>query len=164
MREGEIMSKAERVIFDFRNVFNKMVWLNKIKMEESLKGFKPSEVHFIEYIGGNADSNVTRLADAFYMTNGAISKIAKKLTEKGVIESYQKPDNKKEIYFCLTAQGKETYKIHEKLHKEFRERDRAVFEQLSEEQFDNMLSFAESYSRHLDAEIKKIGRRGVGSE
>lgn len=91
------------------------------------------------------------------MTRGAISKLTKKLIQKGLIESYQKSDNKKEIYFKLTEQGKVIYKIHEDLHKEFQERDKAVFEQVTEEQFDSMLSFVEKYSRHLDAEIKKQG-------
>jgi len=91
------------------------------------------------------------------MTTGAISKITKKLIKKGIIESYQKPDNKKEIYFRLTEQGKVIYEIHEKLHKEFQERDKAVFEQVTVEQFDSMLSFVEKYSKHLDTEIKKMG-------
>lgn len=149
------MNKAEQVIRGFRDVYNKMVFLNKVKMEESLKDYKSSEVHCIEYIGSNADSNVTKLAESFYMTNGAISKLTKKLMKKGIIESYQKPENKKEIYFRLTEQGNAVYKIHEDLHQEFRERDKAVFEQVTEEQFDNMLRFVETYSRHLDAEIKK---------
>jgi DNA-binding MarR family transcriptional regulator len=151
------MNKEEQVITGFRDLFNKLVLLNKFKMEDSLKGYKSSEVHCIEYIGRNVDSNVTKLAESFYMTRGAISKIIKKLIEKGIIESYQKPDNKKEIYFRLTEQGKVIYKIHEKLHKEFQERDKAVFEQVTEEQFDSMLSFVEKYSSHLDAEIKKLG-------
>ena len=151
------MNKEQQVIMGFRDLFNKLVLLNKFKMEDSLKGYKSSEVHCIEYIGRNVDSNVTKLAESFYMTNGAISKLAKKLINKGIIESYQKPDNKKEIYFRLTPQGKVIYKIHEKLHKEFQERDKAVFEQVTEEQYDIMLSFAEKYSRHLDAEIKKQG-------
>lgn len=150
------MNKEEQVIMGFRDLYNKMVFLNK-KMEDSLKGYKSSEVHCIEYIGRNVDSNVTKLAESFYMTRGAISKITQKLIKKGIIESYQKPDNKKEIYFRLTEQGKVIYKIHEELHKEFRERDKAVFEQVTEEQFDSMLSFVEKYSRHLDAEIKKQG-------
>ena len=91
------------------------------------------------------------------MTRGAISKMTKKLIKKGVIESYQKPDNKKEIYFRLTEQGKAINKVHEELHKEFQERDKAVFEQVTEEEFDSMLDFVEKYSRHLDAEIKKQG-------
>lgn len=152
------MNKEEQVMNGFRELYNKLVWLNKDKMEEGLKGFKSSEVHCIEYIENNADSNVTQLAEAFYVTRGAISRMTKKLIQKGLVESYQKSENKKEIYFRLTEQGKEIYKIHENLHKEFQERDKAVFEQVTEEEFNSIISFVEKYSRHLDAEIKKQGR------
>jgi DNA-binding MarR family transcriptional regulator len=151
------MNKEEQVMNGFRELYNKLVWLNKDKMEEGLKGFKSSEVHCIEYIENNADSNVTQLAEAFYVTRGAISRMTKKLIQKGLVESYQKSENKKEIYFKLTEQGKEIYKIHENLHKEFQERDKAVFEQVTKEEFDSIISFVEKYSRHLDAEIKKQG-------
>ncbi|MFZ7759500.1 MarR family transcriptional regulator [Bacillus thuringiensis] len=151
------MNKEEQVMNGFRELYNKLVWLNKDKMEEGLKGFKSSEVHCIEYIENNADSNVTQLAEAFYVTRGAISRMTKKLIQKGFVESYQKSENKKEIYFRLTEQGKEIYKIHENLHKEFQERDKAVFEQVTEEEFNSIISFVEKYSRHLDAEIKKQG-------
>ncbi|HDR6258877.1 MarR family transcriptional regulator [Bacillus cereus] len=151
------MNKEEQVMNGFRELYNKLVWLNKDKMEEGLKGFKSSEVHCIEYIENNADSNVTQLAEAFYVTRGAISRMTKKLIQKGLVESYQKSENKKEIYFRLTEQGKEIYKIYENLHKEFQERDKAVFEQVTEEEFNSIISFVEKYSRHLDAEIKKQG-------
>lgn len=154
---GQDMNKEEKVIVGFRDLYNKIVWLNKDKMEDSLKGYNSSEVHCIEYIEKNVDSNVTKLAEAFYMTRGAISRITKKLIKKGLIESYQKSDNKKEIYFRLTEQGKVIYKIHEDLHKEFEERDKVVFDQVTEEEFDSILSFVEKYSRHLDTEIKKQG-------
>lgn len=151
------MNKEEQVKSGFREIYTKLVWLNKFKMEDRLKEFKSSEVHCIEYIGKNADTNVTKLAEAFYMTNGAISKIAKKLTKKGVIESYQKPDNKKEIYFKLTDRGRAVFDTHEALHKEFQERDRVVFEHVTSEQYSFMLELAEKYSKHLDAELKKQG-------
>lgn len=151
------MNKEEQVIMGFRDILNKIVSLNKPKMKDSLKGFKSSEVHCIGYIGRNVDSNVTKLAESFYMTRGAISKITKKLIKKSIIESYRKPYNKKEIYFRLTEQGKVINKVHEELHKEFQERDKAVFEQVTEEEFDIILSFVAKYSRHLDAEIKKQG-------
>jgi DNA-binding MarR family transcriptional regulator len=154
---GQAMNKEEQVIMGFTDLLNKWVSLNTFKMKASLKGYKSSEVHCIEYIGRNADSNVTKLAESYYVTRGAISKITKKLIKKGLIESYQKQDNKKEIYFRLTEQGKVINKVHEELHKEFQERDKAVFEQVTEEQFDIMLGFVERYSRHLDAEIKKEG-------
>ncbi|MED0874872.1 MarR family transcriptional regulator [Bacillus mobilis] len=151
------MNKEEQVMNGFRELYNKLVWLNKDKMEEGLKGFKSSEVHCIEYIENNADSNVTQLAEAFYVTRGAISRMTKKLIQKGLIESYQKSENKKEIYFRLTEQGKEIYKIHEDLHNEFQKRDKAVFEEITEKEFDSIISFVEKYSNHLDAEIKKQG-------
>lgn len=151
------MNKEEQVKMRFRDLYNKMSWLNKLKMENSFKDYKSSEVHCIEYIGRSADSNVTKLAEAFYMTRGAISKMTKKLIKKGAIESYQRADNKKEIYFRLTEEGQEIYKVHEKLHKEFQDRDKAVFEHVTEEQFDLMLNFIEKYNKHLDEEIKKQG-------
>ena len=151
------MNKEEQVLMGLRDLLNKMAFLNKFKMEESLKGYKSSEVHCIEYIGKNVDSNVTKLAESFYMTRGAISKLTKKLINKGIIESYQKPDNKKEIYFRLTHEGQAIYKVHDELHKEFQERDKIVFNEISEEQFESMLNFIERYCNHLDEEIKKQG-------
>ena len=151
------MNKEEQVETSFRDLLNKKYLLEKFKMEESLKGYKHTEIHCITYIGRNDDSNVTKLAESFYMTRGAISKITQKLIKKGIVESYQKPDNKKEVYFRLTEQGKAVYKIHEDLHKEFQERDKAIFEQVTEEQLDVMLGFVEQYSRHLDAEISNLG-------
>lgn len=151
------MDKEEQVLMGLRNLVNKMAWINKPKMEKRLEGYKSSEVHCIEYLGKNADSNVTRLAESFYMTTGAISKLTKKLIKKGVIESYKKPDNKKEIYFRLTKEGQKIFNIHEELHKEFQERDKSVFDKMSKEQYDSMISFMDSYSNHLDEEMKKIG-------
>ena len=151
------MTKEEQIITSFRSLVNKMASLNKFKMKDRLHGYQSSEVHCIEYIGKSADANVTKLAQTFYVTRGAISKLTKKLMEKGLIESYQKPSNKKEVYFRLSKQGKEIHKIHMNLHKEFQKRDKVVFAQVTEKQFDAMLRFAEMYSNHLDAEIEKLG-------
>ncbi|MBO0474569.1 hypothetical protein IGL98_000541 [Enterococcus sp. DIV0840] len=151
------MNKKEQTTLELRKLFNKLSWLNKQKMEEALKGYKPSEVHCIESIGKTVDPNVTKLADSLYMTRGAISKITKKLLKKDLIASYQKPENKKEIYFRLTEQGHRIFNIHETLHKEFRERDQVVFEDVTEKQFDDMLRFVEKYSEHLDEEMRKQG-------
>ncbi len=107
------MNKAEQVMIGFRDLYNKMASLNNLKIKDRIKGYqsyKSSEIHCIEYIGSNVDSNVTKLAESYYMTLGAISKLTKKLIKKGLIESYQKPDNKKEIYFRLTSQGKVIHK------------------------------------------------------
>lgn len=151
------MNKDEQLMAGFWDIFNKKIWLNSIKLKASLNGYSPSEIHCMEYIGESADSNVTELAGSFYMTKSAISKLTKRLIKKGLIESYQKPDNKKEIYFRLTEQGKLVNDIHKGLDKEFQERDKAVFEQVTDEQYEIMIRFAESYNKHLDMEIAKQG-------
>jgi Transcriptional regulators len=148
------MTKQNQLLKGFADIYNKTIFLNKFKMELKLKECKPSEVHCIEYIEKNSNSNVSKLADAFYMTRGAISKLTKKLIKKGYIESYQKVDNNKEIYFKLTEQGSIIYKIHEELHKEFSDRDKLVFKNLTDEQFDIIINFVENYNKHLDIEIK----------
>jgi len=160
------MNKEEQVITGIRDLYNKVGWLNKLKLnklepvkfklEGTLQRYTFSEISCIEYIGNNPDSNVTKLADLFYMTRGALSKMTKKLINKGIIESYQKPDNKKEIYFRLTEQGEVIFNIHDEMHNKFIERDKVVFEQITEEQINGILSFMEKYSKHLDAEIKKM--------
>lgn len=150
------MNKEELVLENFRDLFNKLSWLNKCKMEKVLSEYKPSEVHCMAYIENHEDTNVTKLAEAFYMTRGAISKLTKKLMDKGYIESYQKSENKKEIYFKLTEKGKEVNVLHESLHREFKERDKAVFAEIREEQYDAMLNFMARYSDHLDLEIAKL--------
>lgn len=147
------MEKAEKIIAEFKKVLNKTELLNKGKMENCLKGYTPTEVHFIEFIGNNENSNVTKLSDAFFMTSGAISKLYKKLITKGVIDSYQKPNNKKEIYFKLTDKGKAAYKIHKQLHQEFLLRDKFVFEQVTDSELELMLLFAKRYNEHLDGLI-----------
>jgi DNA-binding MarR family transcriptional regulator len=152
------MKKEELVVVKFRELINKLSWFNKIKMEDRLKGYKSVEVHYIECIGSHSEPNVTKIAEVLYMTRGAISKMTKKLEQKGLIESYQKPENKKEIYFRLTKSGQDVYDIHEKLHREFRDRDRVVFEGITEEQYDNMLAFIRKYNEHLDSEISKINQ------
>ncbi|EAD5843033.1 TPA: MarR family winged helix-turn-helix transcriptional regulator [Listeria innocua] len=150
------MDKNEQVMANVRDLFNKLAWINKVKMEKALEGYKPSEVHCIEFIAKNEDPNVTKLAEAFYMTKSAISKITKKLMDKGYIESYQKPENKKEIYFRLTTKGAEINQVHDNLHQEFLDRDKVVFEDVSDKQYEQVLQFVEKYSRHLDGEMKKI--------
>lgn len=150
------MDKEELVVSNFRKLINKYAWFNKVKMEESLKGYKSAEVHYIECIGKYLEPNVTKIAEVLYMTRGAISKMTKKLEQKGLIESYQKPENKKEIYFRLTKEGQDIYEIHEKLHKEFRDRDKVVFKGITDEQYDSMLAFIQRYDEHLDFEINKL--------
>lgn len=149
------MSKQEQLNAAFRDVLNKLSWLNGQEMKVAFEGLHSSEVHCIEYIGNHRDVNVTKLAEALYQTRGGISKITKKLTHKGIVSCFQKPDNRKEVFFRLTAQGEAIHAAHAALHQTFQARDKAIFEAMTDEQYKSMLQFAERYGRHLDLEIAK---------
>jgi Transcriptional regulators len=151
------MGKEEQAMISLWDMFKKRTWLDSYKMKDKLKGYNPSEIHCIAYVGENEDPNVTKLAESFNVTRGAISKLTKKLIKKGLIESYQKPDNKKEVYFKLTEQGMVICDIHEEMHREFKDRDKLFFEQVTKGQLDAILDFSKKYNKHLDTEINRLG-------
>lgn len=153
------MNKETQVIMGINNLYNKIGWLNKLKLEESIKAinlYTNSEIACIEYIGDNGDANITKLAKACFMTRSGLSKLTKKLEKKGLIERYKKIDNKKEVYFNLTKAGEEVYQLHEDMTNKFLERDRAAFDKTTENFLDEILIFFDDYDKHLDDELNKI--------
>ncbi|EAD7014243.1 MarR family transcriptional regulator, partial [Listeria monocytogenes] len=62
----------------------------------------------------------------------------------------------KEIYFRLTAKGAEINQVHDDLHQEFLDRDKVVFEDVTDAQYAEVLKFVDKYSRHLDNEMQKV--------
>lgn len=149
------MKEEDRILEGLRGIYNKLTLLNKSEMEVRLKGYTASEVHCIDYIGSHGDANVTKLADSCYMTNGAISKLTQKLMGRGVLESYQQPDNRKEVYFRLTEEGRRVYMIHNELHGKYQERDGRVFRETAPDQLHSVLDFIDRYNAHLDGELQK---------
>jgi len=98
--------------------------MNKMSRSESLpRDFGsgdllfPSEIHTLCFIGTMPGIRITDLAVQLGVTKGAISKIAKKMEEKGLIEKYREPGNDKEILLMLTPTGKKAYLGHEEYHK-----------------------------------------------
>lgn len=75
-----------------------------------------TEVHCIHWIGTLDHANVTKVSTEMGMTRGAISKICKKLLQKRLIESYQEPENNKNIYFRVAEDGKEIFEAHKIMH------------------------------------------------
>jgi DNA-binding MarR family transcriptional regulator len=143
------MDKRKMLMSELMDLFNEIVWLNKPELENTLKGYKLNEVELIEHIAKIPNANVTKLAAASYMTRGAISKLTKKLMNRGLIESYQASENKKEIYFKLTDTGNEVNKAHEELHELWLERDKEVFTDMKKEEFDTIFRFIGRYRQHL---------------
>lgn len=94
----------------------------------STKGLTLSEIHVIDCIGKNRLPNAKFVAEELDLTKGAISKINAKLLDKGYIKGTRLEDNKKEIYFTLTIQGKEIFEAHKKVHDIENEKIKVILE------------------------------------
>jgi DNA-binding MarR family transcriptional regulator len=125
-KEGVEMDKRQLLIEEYLDLANEIIHRNKPEMEKEFAGFTLNELEVIEHIGKIPDPNVTKLANASYMTRGAISKLTKKLIARGIINTYQSEENKKEIYFQLTPIGQKIKNRHEQLHQKWVQRDAAV--------------------------------------
>jgi DNA-binding MarR family transcriptional regulator len=153
------MNKEEELSTIFNRVANRYQLIKE--MEEEKYRFMSEntflEVHCIDMIEKNPDSNVTKLANVLRVTRGAISKTTRKLLEDGAIEKYQKPENKKEIYFKLTDIGKGIYLEHEKMHQSRIEQDQFFFENLSIEEKDQLIALLNKIYKQIAVDLKNRG-------
>lgn len=56
------------------------------------------------------------LATQIDVTRGAITRASKKLIENNLIESWQKKENRKSIFYSLTDDGRKIAQVHDQLH------------------------------------------------
>jgi DNA-binding MarR family transcriptional regulator len=114
-----------------------------------------AEVHCVDWIGRLENANVTRIAGRMSMTRGAISKIAKRLMAKGLIESYRLPGDNKAVYFRPTAGGWRVFEAHRKCH-DMAQHERAVLlAAYSEEEKAVVLRFLNDMRRLYERRAKE---------
>lgn len=124
---------------------------------EIFAGINLAEAHCIDKIGSMDYANVTKVAVEMNMTRGAISKISRKLLNKNLIVTYQKPENNKEVYFRLTEQGQKVYIEHKKCHHQARQEKLAILSAYSEQEQSIILRFLndinQKYDKKIDEEV-----------
>ncbi|AQR95983.1 MarR family winged helix-turn-helix transcriptional regulator [Clostridium saccharoperbutylacetonicum] len=140
----------------FNNVSEIHNLIKKTAERNFLTEYTFTEVHCIEQIEKIEDPNVTKLSKDFEMTRGALSKIIKKLIEKGAVEIYRKPENKKEIYYKLTESGMSTFMEHEEMHRSRLERDKVIFSKLSEDEKATFVNILDKIHEQLTTELKNV--------
>lgn len=78
----------------------------------------PAEMHLIMLIAQNPSAGVTELALKGGVTKGAVSQMAHKLEEKGLITKQVDPENATRVIFSLSNKGRVAFYSHERLHEE----------------------------------------------
>lgn len=105
------------------------------------KGIRLSEYHVIDCIGRNRLPNATLISKEMNMTMGAISKITAKLISNGLIKADHLQNNKKEVYYTLTPQGKDAFEVHEKIHALNNTRLKDMFEKYGPDELNTIARF-----------------------
>ncbi len=141
----------------FAEHMEKQEVLSRLTEDERLHGFSYSEIHTIAAIGDLEEPNVTNIADRMNVTRGAISKIAKRLQEQGLIEAYRREGNKQKVFFRLAESGRVLYDEHEKRHELWLKRDNAFLAQFGEQTIEQVESFMRAFNEYLEEQISELG-------
>lgn len=150
MKEQELLLKEIALMLERQDM------LSKLTENKCLDEYGYSETHCIDYIGRLELPNVTKVAEHMGMTRGAISKMTKKLLEKGLIEKYTLETNKKEIYFRLTEQGKELFDEHAKRHERWERRDMEFLSRYSKDEVCMVHKFMKEFNGYLERQIESL--------
>jgi DNA-binding MarR family transcriptional regulator len=123
MNENNIVNQIQKLVDHIQDDSHQHI-INEIQTELE-KASMPSvpqlsvlEYHVIANIGDAQITNAITIAKKLGITRGGISKIAVRLTNKGLIEANQMEGNKREVFYRLTSLGKAVYDIHSLLHKQ----------------------------------------------
>ncbi len=146
--------ESKKILNKLIDVFQLVEEMNKKLFIKEYNGLNMSDVHTIECIGKNLNCNLTTISKHMKITKSGALKIVKKLLDRGEIEQFQLPHNKKEKYFSLTPQGIKTFEKHEKLHREGEERDNKLFENFSQEERVCIFKFLQIVEEDMEKRIK----------
>lgn len=113
----------QKIIEQFKEFYEKQELIEKQTTDPFIHSYGHLELHTIAAIEDNQRPNVSLIAKKLDITRGAVSKITRRLLQKGDIAKYQLNENKKEVYFSLTEQGKRVYLAHEKRHEIWKKND-----------------------------------------
>lgn len=148
----------------FKEYGDKQEILSKLREDQSLREYNNSELHIIAAIGDLEQPNVTSLAEQMGMTRGGICKNIKKLAEAGLVSSYQRDGNVKNIYYRLTDAGQIIYEKHAEAHNAWLARDMDFMNGFSDEQLDQVIEFMKQYIKHIDQRITESESDGESKQ
>ncbi|MFW6678719.1 MarR family transcriptional regulator [Lacrimispora sp. AGF001] len=139
----------------FTQLYNNQDILSNLINSGLNSRYSNSELHCIEAIGKLERPNGVQLATLLSMTRGAVTKLAKRLLQDGLIERYTLSDNKKEIYYRLTSIGEVLFKEHEVAHTKWEERDIAFLSSVPIKEQQVVLEFLQKFNNYLQAKIQE---------
>lgn len=125
--------------------------IKKLVQLHQLKGIPGnlSTIHVLDCIGNHEPVNHSAIAEKLKLSKASITKISKKLLALGLINRFQLNDNRKEVYFRLTHQGKRLYEMHRALHEAEEQRFIRFLDSYSDSELQTILKFFQGMARYV---------------
>lgn len=99
------MDRGEELIGALWDMLNTKRALDQRALKAVAGDLDLSELRCTDCVGTHQRVNPAKLAGACYITSGAASKLTRGLLTQGLLDRYQKLENRKEVYFRLTPAG-----------------------------------------------------------
>lgn len=124
--DQDIMQEIQQLRVKQQNLSAEQRWiqhhLTDSRLKERLTHLSIVSLHILTALLLQPKTGI-ELADELNVTRGGITRAARSLQNLGMIESFQRKDNHKKIYYSLTIDGQriaETHQLmHQKLHQQF---------------------------------------------
>jgi DNA-binding MarR family transcriptional regulator len=117
-----------------------------------------AEAHLLEAIKAQEGANVGELAQHLGMTSGAVSQVTKKLLDKGLIEAYKKPGNRREVFSRLTSLGERVCEGHQKHHENMVSVLHEFMNRLDKKETQAVFDFLDAVSRGIENVVDKADK------
>ena len=125
-----------------------------------MSGAESSDISFLKTVSGTDEINAVEISHRMNVTRSAVTQMSNKLEDRGLIEKYAKPDNKKEKYIRLTREGERTLAEYEKQHEEANERMCNYLSGLSNDERDTLIGFLDNLEKCMPiSNFECMGRR-----
>lgn len=104
----------------------------------------PAEIRFLEAVRQQPLFKAGQLSRTLGVTQGAVTQIADRLQEKGLLEKYTQPTNRKEKLYRLTPAGVDAWQGHQLYHESSNKRICAHLRSLNNEEIQTILAFLQA--------------------
>ena len=143
--EIEALDESLNRIINAANSF-----LGKVRHYSEDSAATPAEAHLVTVIHNHPEANAHQLARILGFTKGNVSLRTAKLCEKGLIERFNKGNNRKEIFYRLTPGGQALFDAHARFHAEQHREIYRKFQSFPQREKDFICGFLKEFADYLE--------------
>ena len=155
----EWMGKHRELVEKFILLFN--TYARQYSGEHHLEGTNvttsSAQIQTLEYIiEAGSTENMTSIADRIGITRGTFSNNVKNLLEKGYLEKYHEPGNKKNIYIKATEKGLQAYEEYSNfIYQAWFEEMFEMVDTMPEEQIETLIKILDGFTNAFNSDGNK---------